>query len=125
MNTITVIKNNKTFTCVEASIILDKLSPSDKPYYIIIEEDSIFYTLRCSYIYDKEEKTTISIGNTHLIFGNISGKIYRYTTEQHNVISPSKFKEKVKELDSYKNDSRFKTNVSSLINLLNEVITKK
>lgn len=122
MNTIKIIKKNQPFISVDGSQILDKLSASDIPYYIILEEDSNSYIIRCVYIYGKEEKRTISIGDAHLSIGNISGKIYQYTTEPSNIISPLKFKDKVKEFNGYKNDARFKTNVNAFLILLNEII---
>lgn len=125
MNAIKIIKKNQPFISVDGSQILDKLSASDIPYYINLEEDSNSCVIQCVYIYDKEEKTTISIRNTHLIIGNISGKIYQYATETSNIISPLKFKDKVKEFDAYKNDARFKTNINAFLNLLNEVILQK
>ena len=125
MNTIDIIKNNQPFTSIDSSPILDKISASDIPYYISLEEDVNSCVIRCIYIYNKEEKNTISLGNAHLCIGNISGKIYQYVTDLSNVISPLKFKDKVKEFDAYKNDLRFKTNVNAFLNLLNEVILHK
>lgn len=122
MNTINIIKNNQPFISIDCSQILDKLSASDIPYYISLKEDVNSCVIRCVYIYDKEEKTTISLGNSQMSIGNISGKIYNYITEPSNIISPLKFKDKVKEFDAYKNDVRFKTNVNAFLNLLNEVI---
>ena len=125
MNTIDIIKNNQPFISIDSSPILDKLSASDIPYYISLEEDANSCNIRCIYIYDKEDKITISLGNARLSIGNISGKIYQYVTELSNVISPLKFNDKVKEFDAYKNDVRFKTNVNAFLNLLNEVILQK
>ena len=125
MNIINIIKNNQPFISVDSSQTLDKLSASDIPYYLVLEENANSCIIRCVYIYDKEEKTTISLGNAHLCIGNISGKIYQYVTDLSKVISPLKFKDKVKEFDAYKNDVRFKTNVNAFLNILNEVILHK
>ena len=124
MNTIDIIKNNQPFTSIDSSPILDKISASDIPYYISLEEDVNSCVIRCIYIYDKEEKNTISLGDSHMSIGKISGKIYKYIIVPSNIISPLKFKDKVKEFDAYKNDTRFKTNINAFLNLLNEVILK-
>ena len=126
MNTIKIIKKNQPFISVDGSQILDKLSASDIPYYIILEEDFNFCVIKCIYIHDKENKTTISLGNTRMSVGNISGKVYEYITESSNMINPLKLKDKIKEdFNAYKNDSRFRTNVNAFLNLLNEVIIQK
>ena len=97
--------------------ILSLLSPSDIPYYIDIEEKDSFYVIKLIYIFDKEEKKIISLGNAQISIGNISGKIYQYKfkTIQNplEIVSPSKFKDKIKDLKNYKIDSRFKNNIIS------------
>ena len=127
MITIDVIKNNHAYKSLNISNILDKLSPSDIPYYINIEEYTESYIIKLIYIFDKEEKTIIPIGNTRISIGKISGKVYQYDcneiSDSSDIVNPLKFKDKVKELETYKNDLRFKTNISSFLNLLNEVVS--
>lgn len=127
MITIDVIKNNHAYKSLNISNILDKLSPSDIPYYINIEEYTESYIIKLIYIFDKEEKTIIPIGNTRISIGKISGKVYQYDcneiSDSSDIVNPLKFKDKVKKLETYKNDLRFKTNISSFLNLLNEVVS--
>lgn len=127
MITIDVIKNNHAYKSLNISNILDKLSPSDIPYYINIEEYTESYIIKLIYMFDKEEKTIIPIGNTRISIGKISGKVYQYDcneiSDSSDIVNPLKFKDKVKELETYKNDLRFKTNISSFLNLLNEVVS--
>ena len=127
MITIDVIKNNHAYKSLNISNILDKLSPSDIPYYITIEEYTESYIIKLIYIFDKEEKIIIPIGNTRISIGKISGKVYQYDcneiSDSSDIVNPLKFKDKVKELETYKNDLRFKTNISSFLKLLNEVVS--
>ena len=126
MNTINIIKNNLPHASIDVSKILDGLLASDKPYYVNLKEDLNTCIITCIYIHDKENKTTIALGNTQISIGNISGKVYEYITETSNMIDPLKFKDKIKEeFNTYKNDLRFKTNVNAFLNLLSLVILQK
>lgn len=127
MATINIIKNSKPFRAINIDEILSLLSPSDIPYYIDIEETESIYVVKLFYIFDKEEKIIISLGNAQMSIGNISGKIYQYKsrTIQNSleIVNPLKFKDKIKDIMNYKNDSRFKNNIISFIKLLDKVIS--
>ena len=125
MSTINIMKDNQVSGSLNISEILGKLSPIDIPYYVTIETNENSYILKLTYISDKEDKLIFSIGKTKISVGKISGKIYQYECKElieGGMVPPSKFKDKIKELVSYKNDNRFKININSFVNLLNKIL---